>query len=46
MDFTDDEWEFESFEDDLPSFPEWEYIEDDTENEDDWIWSDFWGEDE
>ena len=27
MDFTDDEWEFE---DDLPSFPEWEFIEDDS----------------
>jgi len=35
MDWTNDEWEFESFEDDLPSFPEWEYIEDDTEDDDD-----------
>lgn len=45
MDFTSDEWEFESFEDDLPSFPEWEFIEDDSEH-DDWIWNDFWGEDQ
>ena len=45
MDFTDDEWEFESFEDDLPSFPEWEYIEDDTEQDYDWP-DDMCGEDE
>ena len=45
MDFTSDEWEFESFEDDLPSFPEWEWIEDDTEHEDDWP-NDMCGEDE
>ena len=42
MEVTDDEWEFE---DDLPSFPEWEYIEDDSEHDDDWP-NDMCGEDE
>lgn len=45
MDFTDDEWEFESFEDGLDGFYDEEYIEDDSEH-DDWIWNDFWGEDQ
>ena len=45
MDFTSDEWEFESFEDDLPSFPEWEWIEDDTEDSADWP-DELCGEDE
>ena len=45
MDFTDDEWEFESFEDGLDGFYDEEYIEDDSEHDDNWP-NDMCGEDE
>jgi hypothetical protein len=46
MDFTDDEWEFESFEDGFDGdYDEREFVEDDTEDSADWP-DEMCGEDE